>query len=78
MLVLLFDAVPLVDTTVAAAAAADDDDDDDVDGAAAAAVCGTTVFIYLRLSLWDLYSIGVFGGRFNTRRNVSRIRVVQL
>lgn len=33
---------------------------------------------YFNESLWDLYSIGVFGGRFSTRRNVSRMRVVQL
>lgn len=33
---------------------------------------------YFNESQCDLYSIGVFGARFRTRRNVSRIRVVQL
>lgn len=37
-----------------------------------------TDFKYFNESQCDLYSIGVFGGKFNTRRNVSRIRVVQL
>lgn len=32
---------------------------------------------YFNESQWDLYSIGVFGGRFSTRRSVSRIRTVQ-
>lgn len=75
MLVLL-----LVATVVAAADddADADDADDGADGAAATTVCGATVLMYLRLSLCDLYSIGVFGGKFNTRRSVSRIRVVQL
>lgn len=33
---------------------------------------------YFNESQCDLYSIGVFGGRFRIRRNVSRIFVVQL
>lgn len=31
---------------------------------------------YLRESLWVLYSMTVFGGRFRTRLRVSRMRVV--
>lgn len=85
MPVLLLDVGPIIETAVAAAVTAADDDDDETAAAAAAAAvaadvkfCGATVLMYLRLSLCDLYSIGVFGGKFNTRRSVSRIRVVQL
>lgn len=42
------------------------DDEEDID------------FKYFNESQCDLYSIGVFGGRFKTRRNVSRIRLVLL
>lgn len=33
--------------------------------------------LYFKLSQCVLYSIGVFGGKFKIRRNVSRIRFVQ-
>lgn len=34
-------------------------------------------FVYFKLSQCVLYSMGVFGGKFKMRRNVSRIRFVQ-
>lgn len=37
---------------------------------------GETTIPYLRESVWFLYSSMVLGGRFKTRRRVSRIRVV--
>lgn len=35
------------------------------------------VLLYFKLSQCVLYSMGVFGGKFKIRRNVSRIRFVQ-
>ena len=37
---------------------------------------GEATIPYLRESVWFLYSSIVFGGRFKTRRSVSRIRLV--
>lgn len=34
-------------------------------------------FMYFKLSQCGLYSMGVFGGKFKIRRNVSRIRFIQ-